>query len=52
MAHSWIQMYDTELEAFEAYARYYPDNCILLVDTYNVVKSGIPNAIKAYEKCS
>ena len=49
MAHSWIQMYDTELEAFEAYARYYPDNCILLVDTYNVVKSGIPNAIKAYE---
>lgn len=49
MAHSWIQMYDTELEAFEAYARYYPDNCILLVDTYNVLKSGIPNAIKAYE---
>lgn len=49
MAHSWIQMYDSELEAFEAYARYYPDNCILLVDTYNVIKSGIPNAIKAYE---
>lgn len=49
MAHSWIQMYDSELEAFEAYARYYPDNCILLADTYNVIKSGIPNAIKAYE---
>ena len=49
MAHSWIQMYASELEAFEAYARYYPDNCILLVDTYNVIKSGIPNAIKAYE---
>ena len=49
MAHSWIQMYDSELEAFEAYARYSPDNCILLVDTYNVIKSGIPNAIKAYE---
>ena len=49
MAHSWIQMYDSELEAFAAYARYYPDNCILLVDTYNVIKSGIPNAIKAYE---
>lgn len=49
MAHSWIQMYDSELEAFKAYARYYPDNCILLVDTYNVIKSGIPNAIKAYE---
>lgn len=49
MAHSWIQMFDTEYEAFEAYAKYYPDNCILLIDTYNVLKSGLPNAIKTYE---
>lgn len=49
MAHSWIQMYDDELTAFCEYARYYPDNCIFLVDTYNVLRSGIPNAVKAYE---
>lgn len=49
MAHSWVQMYDSELEAFETYAKLYPDNCTLLVDTYNVLKSGIPNAIKTYE---
>ena len=48
MAHSWIQLFDSELEAFSAYARQYPDNCTLLVDTYNVLKSGIPNAIKAF----
>ncbi|MDP4182010.1 MAG: nicotinate phosphoribosyltransferase [Bacillota bacterium] len=48
MAHSWIQMFPTELEAFRAYARTYPDNCTLLVDTYNVVKSGVPNAIKVF----
>lgn len=48
MAHSWIQLFDSELEAFCAYARQYPDNCTLLVDTYNVLKSGIPNAIKAF----
>ena len=47
MAHSWVQSFDTELEAFEAYARLYPSRCIFLVDTYNVVKSGVPNAIKA-----
>lgn len=50
MAHSWIQMYDNELAAFKAYASTYPDNCTLLVDTYNVLKSGVPNAIKAFEE--
>jgi nicotinate phosphoribosyltransferase len=49
MAHSWIQMFPTELEAFHAYARTYPDNCTFLVDTYNVLKSGVPNAIKAFK---
>ncbi|HEX2926019.1 MAG TPA: nicotinate phosphoribosyltransferase [Ruminiclostridium sp.] len=50
MAHSWIQMFSTELEAFRAYARIYPDNCTLLVDTYNVLKSGVPNAIKVFRE--
>lgn len=50
MAHSWIQLFGDELEAFKAYARQYPDNCTLLVDTYNVLKSGIPNAIKAFNE--
>ena len=50
MAHSWIQSFDTELEAFRAYARVYPQNCTLLVDTYNTLKSGIPNAIKVFNK--
>lgn len=50
MAHSWIQLFDTELEAFKAYARIYPDNCTLLVDTYNVLRSGVPNAIKAFRE--
>lgn len=45
-AHSWIQCFPTELEAFRAYARTFPDECLLLVDTYNVIKSGVPNAIK------
>ena len=49
MAHSWVQMFDTELEAFQTYARCYPADCTLLVDTYNVLKSGIPNAIKAFD---
>ncbi|MFV0412211.1 MAG: nicotinate phosphoribosyltransferase [Oscillospiraceae bacterium] len=48
MAHSWVQMFDSEYEAFERYARLYPDNCMLLVDTYSVLKSGVPNAIKAF----
>jgi nicotinate phosphoribosyltransferase len=50
MAHSWIQMFPTELEAFRAYARTYPDNCTFLVDTYNVLRSGIPNAIKIFHE--
>lgn len=50
MAHSWIQMFDTEYEAFAAYARQYPDTCTLLVDTYNVLKSGVPNAIKVFDE--
>lgn len=49
MAHSWVQMFDTELEAFESYCRTYPDSTTLLVDTYNVLKSGVPNAIKAFD---
>ena len=47
MAHSWVQMFKTEYEAFETYCKIYPNNVTLLVDTYNVLKSGIPNAIKA-----
>lgn len=47
MAHAWVQMFDTEYEAFEAYCRLYPENPCLLVDTYSVLKSGVPNAIKA-----
>jgi len=46
MAHSWIQLFTNEYKAFETYAKTYPDSCTLLVDTYNVLKSGIPNAIK------
>ncbi len=49
MAHSWVQMFDSEYEAFKAYAQTYPDNCTLLVDTYNVLNSGIPNAIKVFD---
>ena len=49
MAHSWVQMYDDEYEAFKKYAEIYPSNCVLLVDTYNVLKSGIPNAIKVFD---
>lgn len=50
MAHSWVQMFDSELEAFRTYARTYPESCMLLVDTYNVLKSGIPNAIKIFRE--
>ncbi|MFB6342123.1 nicotinate phosphoribosyltransferase [Saccharicrinis sp. FJH62] len=50
MAHSWIQSFSTELEAFKTYARIFPDNCILLVDTYDTLKSGVPNAIKIAEE--
>ena len=50
MAHSWVQMFDSEYEAFRSYAQIYPDDCTLLVDTYNVLKSGIPNAIKVFNE--
>lgn len=50
MAHSWVQLFDSEYEAFKAYAEEYPDSCTLLVDTYNVLKSGIPNAIKIFNE--
>ena len=46
MAHSWIQSFPNELTAFRKFAKLYPDNCILLVDTYDTLKSGVPNAIK------
>jgi nicotinate phosphoribosyltransferase len=45
-AHSWVMAFDTELDAFRTYAEIYPDSCVLLVDTYDTLKSGIPNAIK------
>lgn len=50
MAHSWVQMFDSEYDAFKRYAELYPDSCVLLIDTYNVVKSGIPNAIKVFDE--
>ena len=50
MAHSWVQSFDTELEAFETYAKLYPDRCVFLVDTYNVIKQGVPNAIRASQE--
>ncbi|MBR6335221.1 MAG: nicotinate phosphoribosyltransferase [Clostridia bacterium] len=50
MAHSWVQLFDTEYDAFKAYALEYPDACTLLVDTYNVLKSGVPNAIKVFDE--
>ena len=50
MAHSWIQMFDTEYDAFKAYAECYPDSATLLIDTYNVLKSGLPNAIKVFKE--
>ncbi len=50
MAHSWVQIFDTEYDAFKAYALAYPDNCTLLVDTYNTLKTGIPNAIRVFDE--
>ncbi len=50
MAHSWVQIFPTELEAFRAYAKVYPDACTLLVDTYHVLKSGVPNAITVFQE--
>ena len=50
MAHAWVQMFDTEYEAFKSYCEMYPNNATLLVDTYNTLKSGVPNAIKAFNE--
>ncbi|MBR6529725.1 MAG: nicotinate phosphoribosyltransferase [Firmicutes bacterium] len=50
MAHSWVQMFPDEYSAFKKYAEIYPENCTLLVDTYNVLKSGVPNAIKVFKE--
>lgn len=50
MAHSWIQMFDTEYEAFCTYCRMYPHGAVLLVDTYNTLESGVPNAIRAFKE--
>ena len=50
MAHSWVQLFPTEYDAFKAYAENYPQNCTLLVDTYDVLKSGVPNAIKIFKE--
>lgn len=49
MAHSWVQMFDSEYDAFAAYCKCYPDSTVLLVDTFNVLGRGIPNAIKAFD---
>ena len=50
MAHSWVQMFDTQYEAFKTYCEIYPDNPVLLVDTYNTLKKGIPDAIRAFNE--
>ena len=50
MAHSWVMYYQDELTAFRKFAEVYPDNCILLVDTYDVLHSGVPNAIRVFEE--
>ncbi len=49
MAHAWVQMFDSEYEAFKAYVQMYPTNATLLVDTYNTLKSGVPNAIRVFD---
>ena len=50
MAHAWVQMFDSEYEAFKAYVQMYPTNAALLVDTYNTLKSGVPNAIRVFDE--
>ena len=50
MAHSWVQMFDTQYEAFKTYCEVYPDNAVLLVDTYNTLKCGVPDAIRAFNE--
>ena len=49
MIHSWVQMFDSEYDAFCEYAKQYPDDCSLVVDTYDTIRSGVPNAIKAFD---
>lgn len=49
-SHSWVMSFNSEIESFEAFAEIYPDNCLLLVDTYDTLKSGVPNAIKVFKK--
>ena len=50
MAHSWVQMFDSEYEAFKTYCQIYPNNATLLIDTFNVLESGVPNAIKVFKE--
>ena len=50
MAHAWVQMFDTQYEAFKTYCQLYPTNATLLVDTYNTLKSGVPDAIRAFNE--
>ena len=50
MAHAWVQMFDTEYDAFKTYCELYPHNAVLLVDTYSTLKSGVPNAIRAFKE--
>ena len=50
MAHSWVQLFDTEYEAFKTYCTIYPNNATLLIDTYNVMESGLPNAIRVFKE--
>ena len=50
MAHAWVQMFDTEYDAFKTYCELYPGNAIMLVDTYDTLHSGIPNAIRAFDE--
>ncbi|HML46445.1 MAG TPA: nicotinate phosphoribosyltransferase, partial [Clostridia bacterium] len=49
-AHSWVMSFESELEAFRAYARTFPENCLLLVDTYDTLRSGVPNAIQVFKE--
>ena len=51
-AHSWIMSFPDEYTAFKKYAEYYPDNCVLLVDTYDTLRSGVPNAIRVFAEMS
>ena len=51
MAHSWVQMFDSQYEAFKTYCQIYPHNATLLVDTYNVLKSGVPDASGPLMRC-